>query len=198
MLKLTTPCFVEGGWIPDYNAGFGEDQSPEFHIEGIAPKAETMVITLDDLGHPLEPGYNHWVAWNIKPADCTEHTLDGKADKNRIKFNRTFVMAITDETSFPATGTFDHVKLEMFYCMVIKILRKIVAVFKDNCYHILVRAQGSFTPGAVWGKTGRLWTVVACLFSLVRDNSNIKGSGIKESDGIYVTLFDSGALLNLT
>ena len=60
MLKLTTPCFVEGGWIPDYNAGFGEDQSPEFHIEGIAPKAETMVITLDDLGHPLEPGYNHW------------------------------------------------------------------------------------------------------------------------------------------
>ena len=70
MLKIPTPCFVEGGWIPDYNAGFGEDQSPEFHIEGIAPKAETMVITLDDLGHPLEPGYNHWVAWNIKPADC--------------------------------------------------------------------------------------------------------------------------------
>ena len=131
-------------------------------------------------------------------AFCTEHTLDGKPDKNRIKFNRTFVMAVTDETSFPATGTFDHVKLEMFYCMVIKILRKIVAVFKDNCYHILVRAQGSFTPGAVWGKTGRLWTVVACLFSLVRDNSNIKGSGIKESDGIYVTLFDAGALLNLT
>ena len=107
-------------------------------------------------------------------------------------------MAVTDETSFFSTGTFDHVKLEMFYCMVIKILRKIIAVFKDNCYHILVRAQGSFTPGAVWGKTGRLWTVVACLFSLVRDNSNIKGSGIKESDGIYVTLFDSGALLNLT
>ena len=131
-------------------------------------------------------------------AFCTEHTLDGKADKNRIKFNRTFVMAITDETSFPATGTFDHVKLEMFYCMVIKILRKIVAVFKDNCYHILVRAQGSYTPGAVWGKTGRLWTVEACLFSLVRDNGNIKGSGIKESDGINVILFDAGALLNLT
>ena len=43
MLKLTTPCFVEGGWIPDYNAGFGEDQSPEFHIEGIAPKAEAPI-----------------------------------------------------------------------------------------------------------------------------------------------------------
>lgn len=131
-------------------------------------------------------------------AFCTEHTLDRKADKNRIKFNRTIVMAVTDETSFFSTGTFDHVKLEMFYCMVIKILRKIIAVFKDNCYHILVRAQGSFTPGAVWRKTGRLWTVEACLFSLLRDNGNIKGSGIKESDGIYVTLFDAGALLNLT
>ena len=40
------------------------------HIEGIDAKAETMVITLDDLGHPLEPGYNHWVAWNITPAEC--------------------------------------------------------------------------------------------------------------------------------
>ena len=59
MLKITTPCFVEGGWIPDHNAGFGEDKSPEFHIEGSDAKAETMVITLDDLGHPLEPGYNH-------------------------------------------------------------------------------------------------------------------------------------------
>lgn len=156
---------------------------------------DLLLVMERDLGVRDKNGRNEGMG---NKAFCTEHTLDGKADKNRIKFNRTFVMAITDETSFPATGTFDHVKLEMFYCMVIKILRKIVAVFKDNCYHILVRAQGSFTPGAVWGKTGRLWTVVACLFSLVRDNSNIKGSGIKESDGIYVTLFDSGALLNLT
>ena len=70
MLKITTPCFFEGGWIPDHNAGYGEDQSPEFHIEGIDEKAETMIITLDDLGHPLEPGYNHWIAWNIAPAEC--------------------------------------------------------------------------------------------------------------------------------
>lgn len=43
---------------------------PLFHIEGIVAKAETMVITLDDLGHPLEAGYNHWIAWNITPAEC--------------------------------------------------------------------------------------------------------------------------------
>ena len=29
-----------------------------------------MVITLDDPCHPLESGYNHWVTWNITPAEC--------------------------------------------------------------------------------------------------------------------------------
>lgn len=70
MLKITTPCFDEGGWIPDRNSGFGEDKSPEFRIEGIDAKAETMMITLDDLGHPLQPGYNHWIAWNLPPVEC--------------------------------------------------------------------------------------------------------------------------------
>ncbi len=70
MLTLTTPDFESGGWIPDRNAGFGEDQSPEFHIEGLNAKTKTMIITLDDLGHPVRPGYNHWVAWNISPVEC--------------------------------------------------------------------------------------------------------------------------------
>ena len=70
MLTLTTPDFEGGGWIPDKNAGFGEDQSPEFHIEGLNAKTKTMIITLDDLGHPVRPGYNHWVAWNISPVEC--------------------------------------------------------------------------------------------------------------------------------
>lgn len=25
MLKITTPCFVKGGWIPDFNSEFAED-----------------------------------------------------------------------------------------------------------------------------------------------------------------------------
>lgn len=70
LLSISTPCFKEGDWIPDNNAGYGEDQSPEFHIEGIDPEAVTMILTLDDLGHPLEPGYNHWIAWNIDPVEC--------------------------------------------------------------------------------------------------------------------------------
>ena len=69
MLRLTTVDFENGGWIPNKNAGYGEDQSPEFHIEGINAKTETMIMTLDDLGHPIKPGYNHWIAWNIPPVE---------------------------------------------------------------------------------------------------------------------------------
>ena len=69
MLILTTSDFKNGGWIPDKNSGYGEDRSPEFHIEGIDTKAKTMILTLDDLGHPVKPGYNHWIGWNIAPVE---------------------------------------------------------------------------------------------------------------------------------
>ena len=69
MLTLTTPDFENGGWIPDKNSGYGEDRSPEFHIEGIDPKTETMILALDDLGHPVKPGYHHWIAWNVAPVE---------------------------------------------------------------------------------------------------------------------------------
>ena len=66
-LKLTSPAFEAGGWIPDSNSGFGEDISPELHLENMDEKAVSLAITLDDLSHPLFPGFNHWVAWNITP-----------------------------------------------------------------------------------------------------------------------------------
>lgn len=66
-LILTSPAFGQGDWIPNCHSGFGEDYSPELHIDDIHENAVSMVVTLDDLGHPIQPGYNHWVAWNIAP-----------------------------------------------------------------------------------------------------------------------------------
>ena len=82
MLKMTSPSFADGGWISDRHAGYGEDQSPEFHIKGIDERAKTMVMMLDDLDHPLEPGYNHWIAWNITP---TERIPGGIAKKSVVE-----------------------------------------------------------------------------------------------------------------
>ena len=85
------------------------------------------------------------------PAFRTEYTLDRKQDQDRVKLNTTFVMSITDETAFLPAGTLDPVELQVIYHTVIIILRKIIASFKNNCYHILVSAQGScFGSSAVW------------------------------------------------
>lgn len=79
-LHISSPAFEPEGWIPNRHSGFGEDTSPELHIDGITVDAASMVITLDDLGHPIQPGYNHWVVWNIPPMSVLpEHLPKGAA-----------------------------------------------------------------------------------------------------------------------
>lgn len=65
MLKITSPSFKEGDWIPKKHSARGEDISPCLKLEGIIENAKSIVITLDDASHPLFPNYNHWVIWNI-------------------------------------------------------------------------------------------------------------------------------------
>lgn len=64
-LSITSPCFKEGGWIPKEYSARGKDISPELRIYGICEKAESLAITMDDDSHPIIPGYNHWVIWNV-------------------------------------------------------------------------------------------------------------------------------------
>lgn len=64
-LSVTSPAFSEGEWIPRKYTGYGEDISPELHIENIAKDGVTMLIVLDDASHPLFKNFNHWIAWNI-------------------------------------------------------------------------------------------------------------------------------------
>ncbi|MDO5564874.1 MAG: YbhB/YbcL family Raf kinase inhibitor-like protein [Eubacteriales bacterium] len=77
-LKITSPAFETEDWMPSCYSGFGEDFSPEIHIDDIDARTVSLVITLDDLGHPIRPGYNHWVAWNIPPVNVLpEHLPKG-------------------------------------------------------------------------------------------------------------------------
>lgn len=50
------------------NTGRGEDVSPEFIISNLSPDAKTLVITLEDLSHPIK-NFTHWVVWNIPATD---------------------------------------------------------------------------------------------------------------------------------
>ena len=49
------------------HTGRGEDISPEFVIGNLSPDAKTLMITLEDVFHPIK-NFTHWVIWNIPAA----------------------------------------------------------------------------------------------------------------------------------
>lgn len=67
--QISSPSFENNGWIPDRHSAFYEDVSPQIILKGLDGRAVSLAIALDDMGHPIEPGYNHWIAWNIPPVD---------------------------------------------------------------------------------------------------------------------------------
>lgn len=69
-LIITSTDFKAGDWIPVCCTGNGEDRSPELLVEGISDHAVSMTIILRDMGHPIFPGFPHWVAWNLPPSRC--------------------------------------------------------------------------------------------------------------------------------
>lgn len=54
------------GFLREFT-GRGEDISPEFAINNLSPNAKTLVITLEDIFHPIK-NFTHWVIWNIPAA----------------------------------------------------------------------------------------------------------------------------------
>lgn len=68
-LFIGSPQFKSEDWIPDYCACYGDDKSPELYIEGLPSETVSLAIVMDDLDHPIQPGFNHWVAWNIAPSN---------------------------------------------------------------------------------------------------------------------------------
>lgn len=72
----------KGGFLREYT-GRGEDISPEFTINNLSPNAKTLLVTLEDMSHPIKR-FTHWVIWNIPAASVIhkgiphgKHVLDG-------------------------------------------------------------------------------------------------------------------------
>ncbi len=74
-LMIISPAFEVNGWIPNRYSGYADDASPELKIKGISENAISMMITFDDMGHPIKPGYNHWIAWNLPPVPVIPENL---------------------------------------------------------------------------------------------------------------------------
>lgn len=89
---IECPSFGGDGQIPKKHTGFGEDVSPEFVILGLSDKAKSLSIIMDDLDIPLLGCYNHWLMWNIPPAEriaenaCPSGAVQGMAyGKNKYR-----------------------------------------------------------------------------------------------------------------
>ena len=52
------------GVFPVDNTGRGRDISPKFVINNLSPNAQTLIITLEDLSHPIK-NFTPWIIWNI-------------------------------------------------------------------------------------------------------------------------------------
>ncbi len=68
-MKQSNLAFECTGIKVDYrfsteNTGRGEDLSPEFIIKNLSPNAKTLIITLEDLSHPIK-NFTHWIIWNV-------------------------------------------------------------------------------------------------------------------------------------
>lgn len=63
-----------GNRFPIENTGRGENLSPEFVIKNLAPNAKTLIITLEDLSHPIK-NFTHWVIWNIPAESIIEKAI---------------------------------------------------------------------------------------------------------------------------
>ena len=76
VLNVTCQGIDSDGRIRDKHTGRGEDISPELVIEGLSPKAQTLVIVLEDMSHPIKG----FTIWNIPVASIIPEGIPaGKA-----------------------------------------------------------------------------------------------------------------------
>jgi Raf kinase inhibitor-like YbhB/YbcL family protein len=68
-LKVTSPAFVDNGFIPVKFTGQGANISPPLIIENISGSVKLIAIIMDDPDAPTGV-FTHWLIWNI-PAGIT-------------------------------------------------------------------------------------------------------------------------------
>ena len=70
---------------------------------------DLLLVTAGDLG--IRDGGEREQGVSL-PASLTPYTLDGETDHIREVFKVSLIMAVKNQTTFFATGAFDHVELK--------------------------------------------------------------------------------------
>lgn len=69
-LELTSPAFMDGGFIPIRYTCKGSDISPALKWTGVPPATKSFALIMDDPDAPRGT-WDHWILYNI-PANVTE------------------------------------------------------------------------------------------------------------------------------
>lgn len=68
-MKLTSPEFEDGEFMPEKYGNTRENVNPPLEIEGVPEDAESLVLIMDDpdAKEPAGKIWEHWTVWNINP-----------------------------------------------------------------------------------------------------------------------------------
>ena len=81
-LIISSTAFQNNGMIPSKYTCEGANINPPLKISGIPANAKSVAIIVDDPDAP-KGTFDHWVTWNIKPAETiAENSAAGTAGKN--------------------------------------------------------------------------------------------------------------------
>lgn len=84
-LVIKSPAFAANDFIPSKYTCTGENINPELTIDEVPPGTRTLALIVDDPDAP-NGTFDHWVMWNIPPADrIRENSAPGVQGKNGKK-----------------------------------------------------------------------------------------------------------------
>ena len=88
-MQITSSAFNNGEPIPQKHTCDGENINPTLRINGVHPKAKSLVLVMDD---PDAPGgmWTHWIVWNIHPSvlNVPEDSVPEGGIEGRTSFGR--------------------------------------------------------------------------------------------------------------
>jgi Raf kinase inhibitor-like YbhB/YbcL family protein len=68
-MKLTSPAFEDGEFMPEKYGSTRKDINPPLEIEDVPDEAESLALIFDDPDAKEAAGkiWEHWTVWNISP-----------------------------------------------------------------------------------------------------------------------------------
>ncbi len=92
MIKITSPAFKNGDFIPQKYTCKGEDINPPLEFTNIPDAAKSLVLIMDDPDAPMGT-WQHWLVWNISPEikkieenSVPKGAVLGRNDFGRLKY----------------------------------------------------------------------------------------------------------------